>query len=75
MKATALLVSFFATASQAFTVSPTVGTSRSPVRSATLVAESDTKEDVVSVYDKIGITKDELAMGINPEELYEWVGT
>lgn len=63
----------------AFTVTPMVRTARVsvPVRSTTAVAESetDTKTDEGSVYEKLGISKDQLAMGVNPGEVLEWIGT
>jgi hypothetical protein len=37
--------------------------------------ESATEKDTRSTYEKIGISRDDLAMGVNPEEVYEWIGT
>ena len=33
------------------------------------------KDDGKSAYEELGITADQLAMGINPEEVLEWIGT
>ena len=67
----------------AFTVTPStrpasfVTPTTRPVssRSPSLLKESAIAEDKASVYEKIGIEKDQLAMGINPEEVLEWIGT
>jgi hypothetical protein len=56
---------------------------RSPawvLESSTAVAEapeatSESKDEGLSIYAKIGITKEQLAMGINPDEVLEWIGT
>lgn len=73
MKICTLLVALFATTIvDAFTVVPTARTTIS--RTATVVAEAETSTEQ-SVYDKLGITKDELGMGVNPDEVLQWIGT
>ena len=75
-----LLTSLVASAS-AFSVSPAsrsassgaISAARVPVRSSVITRESATAESDESVYEKLGIIKDELAMGVDPDELYEWV--
>ena len=36
---------------------------------------TDSDNDNTNVYSKIGITKNDLAIGIDPEEVLEWIGT
>jgi hypothetical protein len=38
-------------------------------------ATSQSTDEELSIYRKIGITKDQLAIGINPDEVLEWIGT
>ena len=79
-----LLPAFVATV-DSFTVAPSalptkLSAARAPSRSISILSESataeaETKTDAASVYEKIGIDKDELAMGVNPEEVLQWIGT
>ena len=65
------------------TSTPTTATQRIPTwvrESSTAVAEApDATEKgesaLESVYARLGITKDQLAIGINPAEVLEWIGT
>ena len=83
----ALLVScatiLLATTTDAFTATPSIRPALKVVsqstalssRSLSLLRATATEEDKASIYAAIGIEKDDLAMGINPDEVLEWIGT
>ena len=81
MKTTALLL--LPATVGAFTVAPCAlptSSARVPFRSPLVlresaVAESETGSALESVYEQLGIEKDELAMGVNPAEVLQWIGT
>ena len=78
----AALVAAAATSASAFAPSLS-GRPASPIRSTVAVvdgdssataAASDVDDDDVSIYDKIGFAKDNVAMGIDAEEVFEYLG-
>lgn len=77
MKTFALLLSLVA-AVDAFTVAPSAVLVRSTAvlrESATAEVETKKDKELAGIYEQIGITKDEMAMGINPDEVLKYIGT
>ena len=50
-------------------------TSRIQSFPAVAIKETADKVEEGNVYDKIGIVKDDLALGVDPDDFYEFIGT